>query len=105
MIDGNPSVTGGPGAGFVGAWGFGRYVREASAGRGRDSEKALTLRGGRREALAPAPSTKKSAPHDSKRTARTPGQGTFLPLPRTSIHSVWPPVTEGLLIDEDFFFE
>jgi len=40
---------------------------------GRDSEKALTLLGGRLEALAPAPSTKKSAPHDSKRTVISPG--------------------------------
>ena len=68
----NPSVTGGPGAGFVVAWGFGRYAPEASAGMGRDSKKALNLCKKRREALAPAPSTKKSPPHGSKRTVRTP---------------------------------
>jgi len=34
-----PFSDGGPGAGFVVAWGFGRYVPEASAGMGKDSEK------------------------------------------------------------------
>ena len=47
------------------AWGFGRYAPEASVGMGRDPKKALSLRCRRREALAPAPSTKKSAPYDS----------------------------------------
>jgi len=46
---------GGPDAGFVVAWGSGRCAPEASAGMGRDSEKALTFRGGRREALVPRP--------------------------------------------------
>ena len=46
-------------------WGFGRYAPEASVGMSRDSEKALRLRDQRREALAPAPSTKKPAPYDS----------------------------------------
>ncbi|MCX5911055.1 MAG: hypothetical protein NTV04_03910, partial [Deltaproteobacteria bacterium] len=59
---------------------------EASAGMGRDSEKALTLRGGMREALAPAPSTKKSAPHDSKRTVRTPRPWDLFPL-TSDLHS------------------
>ena len=63
------------GTSFVVAWGFGRYAPEASAGIGRDSEKVPILRKGRREALAPAPSTKKSAPHGSKRTVRTPRPG------------------------------
>ena len=47
-------------------WGSG------SVGMSRNSEKPLRLRYQRREALAPAPSTKKSAPYDSKRSARTP---------------------------------
>ena len=42
---------------------------------GRDSKKVLNLCKKRREALAPAPSTKKSPPHGSKRTARTPRPG------------------------------
>ena len=47
------------------AGGFGRHAPEASVGMDRDSEKALRLRYQRREALAPAPSTKKPAPYDS----------------------------------------
>ena len=47
------------------AWGFGRYAPEASVGMSRDSEKVLRLRYQRREALAPAPSTKNPAPCDS----------------------------------------
>ena len=58
------------------AWGFGRYAPEASVGMGRDSKKALSLRCRRREALAP--STKKSAPCDSKRIVRAPGPGHLL---------------------------
>ena len=57
------------------AWGSGRYAPEPSVGMGKDSEKALNLRGRRREALAPAPSMKKSAPYGSKRTFRTPRPG------------------------------
>jgi hypothetical protein len=60
------------------AWGFGRYAPEASAGIGREPEKAPTFRRGMRAALAPAPSTKKSAPYGSKRTARTPRPGRLL---------------------------
>jgi len=54
------------------AWGFGRYAPEASAGRPIAPVNGLSFRQRRREALAPAPSTKKPAPHGSKRTARTP---------------------------------
>jgi hypothetical protein len=60
------------------AWGFGRYAPEASVGMGRDSKKTLRLRCRRREALAPAPSTKKSAPYDSKRIVRAPRPGHLL---------------------------
>ena len=60
------------------ACGFGRYAPEASVGMSRDSKKALRLRSQRREALAPAPSTKKSAPHDSKRIVRAPRPGHLL---------------------------
>jgi hypothetical protein len=42
---------------------------------GRDSLNGLNLRRRRREALAPALSTKKSAPYGSKRTVRTPRPG------------------------------
>ncbi|MCX5914728.1 MAG: hypothetical protein NTV04_22670, partial [Deltaproteobacteria bacterium] len=60
------------GASFVVAWGFGRYAPEASAGRPIAPVNGLRFRQRRREALAPAPFTKKPAPHGSKRTARTP---------------------------------
>jgi len=60
------------------AWGFGRGAPEASVGMSRDPEKALRLRYQRREALAPAPSAKKPALYDSKRTARAPRPGHLL---------------------------
>ncbi len=68
------------------AWGFGRYAPEASVGMGRDSEKALILRKREAGGLAPAPSTKKSAPHDSKRTVRTPRPWDLFPL-TSDLHS------------------
>ena len=52
-----PFSHGWPGTSFVGAWGFGRYTPEASAGMTRDSKKT-PLRNGGREALAPALSPK-----------------------------------------------
>jgi len=45
--------------------------------------------------LAP-PSPRRSHAYDSQRTGRPPGQGTSWPLRRSSIHSDWPPVTEGV---------
>ncbi|MCX5912610.1 MAG: hypothetical protein NTV04_11845, partial [Deltaproteobacteria bacterium] len=47
------------------AWGFGRYAPEASAGRPIAPVNGLSFRQRRREASAPAPSTKKPAPHGS----------------------------------------
>ena len=72
-----PFSHGWPGTSFVGAWGFGRYTPEASAGRTRDSKKT-PLRNGGREALAPALSPKIPAPYDSKRTGRAPRLGHLL---------------------------
>ena len=66
----------GPGAGFVVAWGFGRYAREASAGRGRDSEKALTLRGERREALPPPQARRNQRLMIPSGAVWSPGPGT-----------------------------
>jgi len=50
------------GTSFVAAWGYGRVVKEASAGTGCDLDREFYLRKERREALAPAPATEKSAP-------------------------------------------
>ena len=84
------------GTSLVAAWGFGRFAKEASAGTGCDLDRKFCLRKERREALAPAPATEKSAPYDSERSARAPRPGHLLALPSNPTHGLGPPVTEWL---------
>ena len=73
---------------------------------GKDSEKALTLCGMRREASAPAPSTKSiTALWFQAGPSGPPGHGTYLRLRRTLIRTAWPPVTEGLRFGAVFDLE
>jgi hypothetical protein len=84
------------GTSLVAAWGFGRFAKEASAGAGCDSDRKFCLRKERREALAPAPATEKSAPYDSERSARAPRPGHLLALPSNPTHGLGPLATEWL---------
>ncbi len=74
-----------------------RAVRAGSIGRGgqrigESIEPPQDEAGG----LGPAPSTKKSLPHGSKRTVRTSRPGNHFAFPPDLNPSGWPPVTEWL---------
>jgi hypothetical protein len=75
-----PFSHGWPPASFLVAWGFGRYAPEVPAGMGKDSENERNIRRRGREAPAPALSTEKSAPYDSKRAVRPPRPGFLFAL-------------------------